>query len=160
MTTTNTSPSLAQLTFVKPIPGLPDYKEWSLAPVGEDSPFMVLTSLDSDVVSFIIVEPGYFFTDLIVDVDDQTQDLLQLNEASDAVLYVILTLGETLETTTANLLGPIVVNVHNGNCVQMIRTQTDDSTKEPLVVANTTQTTAPVEEAASVIVEEVEIESE
>lgn len=122
------------LTFVAPMPGFPEATGWTLASWGgEESPFKTLEASGLQAPSFVVVEMGAFWPNVDVILDDTTVEVLAIEKAEDVALYVILTLGESLETTTGNLLGPVVVNMTNGRACQMIRTNTHHSTRERLV---------------------------
>lgn len=124
------------LDLVAPMPGFPEATGWHVGQWGEvDSPFKLLSAEGEQAPAFVIVELGVFFPNTEVVLDDTTVDQLDITDPSDVALFVILTLGQDLASTTANLLGPIVVNVHNAKAVQMIRTNTEDTTQEPLFTA-------------------------
>lgn len=124
------------LDLVAPMPGFAEAAGWQLSNWGEvDSPFKLLSAEGDQAPAFVVVEPGLFYPDLQIVLDETTVELLAIEAPEDVALLVILTLGEDLATTTANLLGPIVVNVKNNKAVQMIRTNTEDTTRELLFAA-------------------------
>lgn len=124
------------LDLVVPMPGFAEAKGWQLSNWGEvDSPFKLLSAEGDEAPAFVVVEPGLFYPDLQIELDETTVDQLNIETTDDVALLVILTLGEDLASTTANLLGPIVVNVKNNRAVQMIRTNTEDTTRELLFAA-------------------------
>lgn len=124
------------LDLVAPMPGFAEATGWQLSNWGEvDSPFKLLAAEGEQAPAFVVVEPGLFFPDLQIVLDDTTIEQLAIASPEDVALLVILTLGDDLASTTANLLGPIVVNVKNNRAVQMIRTNTDDTTRELLFPA-------------------------
>ncbi|WP_336250243.1 flagellar assembly protein FliW [Stomatohabitans albus] len=122
------------LSFVAAMPGFPDVSGWGIANWGDpESPFKTLSAIDGKGPSFVMVELGVFWPTAEIELDETTIELLGIESPEDVALFAILTLGDSLETTTANLLGPIVVNVNNQHAVQMIRTNTHHSTREPLI---------------------------
>lgn len=124
------------LDLVAPMPGFAQATGWQLSNWGEvDSPFKLLSAEGEDAPAFVVVEPGLFYPDLQIELDETTVDQLGIETVEDVALLVILTLGEDLASTTANLLGPIVVNVKNSRAVQMVRTNTEDTTRERLFSA-------------------------
>ncbi|WP_370327177.1 flagellar assembly protein FliW [Euzebya sp.] len=122
------------LEFVTAVPGFPEARAWTLETWGDDanSPFKVLTADDVADLAFVVVDPFGFFPDYEPTLDTATVDALGLGSADDADVYVVLTVGETLQDTTANLLGPVVVNRTNGRAVQAILHQPGLSTRAPL----------------------------
>jgi flagellar assembly factor FliW len=129
--------STPMIEFVTAVPGFPDARSWMLEPWGDDpmSPFAMLSCRDVEGLAFVVVPPFPFFPDYEPDLDDATVQALDLKRPEDAAVYVVLTLGESLGDITANLLGPIVVNLTNRRAAQPILHQPGLSTSVPLVSA-------------------------
>lgn len=125
------------IEFVTAVPGFPEARAWSLEAWGDDaeSPFRLLSSNDVDGLAFVVVPPFLFFPDYEPELDDATVDALDINAPEDVIVYVVLTIGETIEQTTANLLGPVVINLVNNRAAQAVLHQPGLSTKTPLVAA-------------------------
>lgn len=125
------------IEFVTAVPGFPEARSWALRPWGDDddSPFRVLSSLDVEGLEFVVVPPYLFFPEYAPELDDATVDALGITAVEDVLVYVVLTLGDTIEQTTANLLGPVVVNAATNRAAQAILHQPGLSTKTPLVPA-------------------------
>jgi len=95
------------------LPGFPDARRFVLVEWGDGgSPFSLLRSLDHDALEFLVAAPVVLFPDYAPELDDVDAGALGLHEADDALILVIVTVGEEAEDATANLLAPIVVNVH------------------------------------------------
>ncbi len=126
-----------QIAFVAPMPGFPDARSWALSTWGDDpsSPFTLLRSNDVEGLEFIVLAPFLFFPDYEPELDRGTVDALGLTGPEDVDVFVVLTLGEAIESTTANLMGPIVVNRTTGVAAQAILLQGGLSTKTPLVAS-------------------------
>lgn len=122
------------LDFVAAVPGFPQARSWELQPWGDgdDIPFRVMSSLDVEGLEFVVVPPFPFFPDYEPEIDDSTVDSLGIESPEDVMVYVVLTVGESLETTTANLLGPIVINTTNNRAAQAILHQPGLTTRMPL----------------------------
>ena len=124
-----------ELHFAGGLPGFPDVRRFVLIRLGDDaSPFSVLRSLDdgSDL-EFVVTHPGLFFPDYEPEIDDDTAQRLELKSADDALLLVIVTVGNPVSTSTANLLGPIVVNRHSRAAAQAVLGNSGYATREALV---------------------------
>lgn len=127
--------SASMIEFVTAVPGFPEARTWELNGWGDDaaSPFSLLSSTDVEGLQFVVVPPFLFFPDYEPELDEATVELLSLERVEDVMVYVVLTLGESIDSTTANLLGPIVVNTATGSATQAILHQPGLSTKAPLV---------------------------
>lgn len=95
------------------MPGFPDARRFVLIEWGESgSPFSLLRSLDHESLEFLVAAPVVLFPDYAPELDDVDAGALGLERAEDALVLVIVTVGENAEDATANLLAPIIINVH------------------------------------------------
>lgn len=109
------------ITMAAGLPGFPDARRFVLVEWGDDdSPFTMLRSLDHESLAFLVAAPVALFPDYAPEVDDATVDALGLRSADDALVLVIVTAGEDATDATANLLAPIVVNVHTRAAAQVV----------------------------------------
>ena len=69
-----------------------------------------LRSLDDPDLRFLVVPPATFFPDYAPVVDDDVVADLGIEDVAEVLVLVILTAGDSLAETTANLLGPVLVN--------------------------------------------------
>ncbi len=127
---------LPELRFRGGLPGFPDRERFTLSPWGdESSPFSLLRSLDSDDLSFVVVPPSLFFPEYEPEVADDTVAEIGIETADDAMVLVIVTVRRPVSESTANLLGPLVVNVHTLEGVQAVLDPDRYSPAEPLAAA-------------------------
>lgn len=126
--------SASVISFGSGIPGFPSAQHFRLVPWGSnDSPFSVLHCLDLPL-ELVVMLPNDFFPDYAPEIDDETVERLGLVTADDALVLVIVTVPDNVEQSTANLLGPIVINRHTRDAVQVVLTEAW-STRRPLLVA-------------------------
>ena len=130
---------LPELHFASGLPGFPDARRFVLVRLGDEaSPFSVLRSLDGAAdLEFVVTHPGLFFPDYEPEIDDDTADRLELRSADDALLLVIVTVTEPVSASTANLLGPIVVNRHTRAAAQAVLGASGYNTREQLIPSPT-----------------------
>jgi len=102
---------------------------------GSDSPFMLLRSLEVGGLEFVTVPPAVFFPDYRPEIDDASAARLLVRDPDDAVVLVILTVGDDPRESTANLLGPIVINRHTGCAAQVVLADRRHDVRTPLVKA-------------------------
>lgn len=126
-----------ELRFKGGLPGFPERERFALVQWGEEgSPFSLLQSLDADDLSFVVVPPALFFPDYEPVIHDDTASAIGIETAEDAMVLVIVTVGRPVTESTANLLGPLVVNVHDLVGVQAVLDPDKFSSVVPLVTAN------------------------
>ena len=122
------------IAFESGIPGFPAARHFTLVPWGtEDSPFSVLQCLDQQL-ELVVMLPDDFFPDYSPEIDDETVERLGLVTADDALVLVIVTVPDNVEQSTANLLGPIVINRHTRAALQVVLSEAW-STRRPLLVS-------------------------
>ena len=115
------APGAAKLYFNAGIPGFPQAREFSLRPWGTGpTPFSVLESQDVAGLCFVTVDPAVFFPFYEPQFGAEVYQALDAGSGDDVKILVILTLHSRPEETTANLLGPVVVNAETGRAVQAV----------------------------------------
>ena len=130
---TTVTEDLPELQFAAGLPGFPEAHRFVLVRLGEaDSPFSMLRSLDEPELEFVVAAPGMFFPHYEPEIDDSVAGRLGLGRADDALLLVIVTVAEQPADSTANLLGPIVVNRHSRLAAQAVLDAGRYATKEAL----------------------------
>lgn len=115
--------------FSNGIPGFPDEKSFLLYPLEDQEVFSILQSVQFHEVAFVVTNPFSFFQDYDFRLDESSVTALDLHEASDALPFVILTLGDSITTSTANLQAPIILNTKNKRGKQVILHDTTYQTK-------------------------------
>ena len=134
MSTTQTLDELPELVFERGIPGFRDARRFALVRVDE-GPFGILRCLDHPGVEFVVVPPLFFFADYQPEIDDDSAKELGITDPDGALLLVVVTVAEDIARSTANLLGPIVINPDTRRGAQVILAGTDHKTQAPLVPA-------------------------
>lgn len=125
---------LPELRFDAGLPGFPQARRFVLVRLGDaDSPFSVLRSLDDAGLEFVVVPPGLFFPDYEPEIDDEVVNRLELRSPDDALLLVVVTVADQPADSTANLLGPLVVNRQTRAAAQAVLDPTRYSTRELLL---------------------------
>ncbi|WP_042350837.1 flagellar assembly protein FliW [Bacillus massiliigorillae] len=120
--------------FPAGVPGFLDEKQFVLYPLANDNVFSVLQSVLHKDIAFIVTNPFLFFKDYDFILEDQIVSFLEIGNKQDVLTLVILTLGESLESTTANLQAPVILNMKNHTAKQVILHNSPYQTKHALVV--------------------------
>ncbi|MDZ5471955.1 flagellar assembly protein FliW [Bacillus sp. 31A1R] len=128
--------------FRQGLPGFLDKTEFTIVPFHEEGPFMIMQSIQTPALAFVMISPFDFFEGYSVKLTDQLLETLEIKEKEDIALFVILTVKEPFEDTTANLQGPIVINTKKKLGKQFILSDASYKTKHYL----TNQLTSSVKE--------------
>lgn len=109
------------ITMLAPFLGFPASKQFFLRPHGENSPFMWLQALDDPGLAFVVVQPGLFLPDYSPSLQPFVLKELQLAKGNAPEILVILTIPSGKpRAMTANLLGPVVLNVNKRLAKQVL----------------------------------------
>ena len=98
------------ITFENGIPSFEEENEFILLELGEDTPFLVMQSVNTSAVAFLVAEPFNFYQEYEIALTDTVIEKLKIGNKEDVALFGILTVKEPFEQTTMNLKGPIVIN--------------------------------------------------
>lgn len=100
------------ISFPEGLPGFEEEKEFIIINnEDEENPFCWLQSVKNPDLAFVIVDPFFVFSDYSVDLSETVQEKLKIKDEKDVAVYSIVVVPEDLKKMTANLLGPIVINV-------------------------------------------------
>ena len=100
--------------------GFEQARRFCLIDHGQQSPFRWLQCVDAPGLAFVVVNPYDFFANYQVEMEDGDAAAIGLREPEDAVILNLVTLGNTREDTTANLVGPIVLNAKSRKAKQVV----------------------------------------
>jgi flagellar assembly factor FliW len=118
-----------ELSFVRPLPGFGDLRRFVLVELpaddGGDPLLFELRSIEEPAVRFLCAAPTAFFPDYVVELDEADCTDLDLRDEADALVLVLLTIGQEAAPTTANLLAPVVVNARTRAAAQVILSGSD-----------------------------------
>lgn len=123
---------LPSLEFIGPVAGFPDLRRFVLAELDPPSLLRSLRSLDDPGLRFLVLPPGPFFPDYTPEIGDEWADHLQLTDAEDALVLVIVTPGASAADATANLLAPVVINVVTRQAAQVVLEDSSLPLRAPL----------------------------
>ena len=130
------SADIPELYFRAGLPGFPESRRFALVRWGaNEGPYSVLVDLDDTDIRFLVAPPALFFPQYEIELDDRSVGQLALGAPDEALVLMIVTLGEKPEDATANLLGPIVINTSTREGIQVVLPEAGWSTKVPLLAA-------------------------
>lgn len=101
----------AVIRFPRGLIGFEHQHEFALLNLKEDSPFMLLQSLDMPALGFLVTDPFCFVADYDVVVPEADKNLLEVQSVGQVAVLVTVTIPAGCpDATTLNLAGPIVLN--------------------------------------------------
>lgn len=111
------------LNFVSPIIGYNEYLKFTIIEQENNELFQWLQCVDNPELAFPISIPSYFNIDYNFEIDDVTQEKLELTDVQNLLIYNIVTIpNSNPKGATINLLAPILINSQTNNAMQYIIT--------------------------------------
>jgi len=90
-----------------------------------------LHSIEDPALAFLTVVPSFFFPDYEPEISDEDAAALELEDPEQAQVLCLVTIAG--DDITANLMGPVVLNVATRTARQIVLSDQRWSTREPLV---------------------------
>ncbi|MCX8117529.1 MAG: flagellar assembly protein FliW [Desulfobacterota bacterium] len=115
--------------------GFPDEKRFVLLKHSEESPFLWFQSVDNGHLAFVVTDPFWFQPDYDFEIDPQEAEVLELKghpEEVQTLVVVNLHLSNGPPVITANLLGPIVINLRKRLAKQLVLYRSAYSHRHPI----------------------------
>jgi flagellar assembly factor FliW len=120
--------------FSVPILGFDRCQSFVLLEHQKNSPFEWLQSTEDPDLAFIVSHPAYFKMDYPVVIPDETLEQLAIKSEQDVLIYTIINIpDDNPKAMTANLLGPIIINIHTMQAVQIVLSQSQYHTRHLLL---------------------------
>lgn len=113
------------LHFEDGLPGFPNAKQFVLLPIESELTLATLQCVTDAAIGFITAYPFAFKPDYAFDLTDSDKAALKLEKEEDVLVYSIVTLKDTFEASTINLLAPIILNKETKQGKQIILQDND-----------------------------------
>ncbi|WP_164218347.1 flagellar assembly protein FliW [Virgibacillus sp. YIM 98842] len=98
------------IKFAAGVPGFNEEKEFILMDIPGNDGFQILQSIKSANTAFIVTNPHQIYPDYTFDLDENTQNMLQIKSEKEVVVFTILTIKDPFQESTLNLKAPIIIN--------------------------------------------------
>ncbi len=124
------------ISFPHGIPGFEDKKQFVLVQIPDFVPFEWLVCVDGSRLRFAVINPLLFRTDYLPNINKEELEELAIKKPEDILLYTIVTIAENPLQSTANLVGPVMINKTKRVGKQVIIEDERYSTQEPILRKN------------------------
>ena len=126
-------PASACYSFPGGILGFPDVHRYILFDNPGGGPLKWLQAVDDPTLAFVCCDPALFLPGYRVEVRREDLAEISLGSVQDGYVLVILVIGKDPAETTANLLGPIVLNVPACLGKQLVLSESGHSARHPVL---------------------------
>lgn len=127
------------ISFPHGVLGFPDIKRYIVLNHlnKPDIPFKWLQAVDSPAPAFAITDPTLFYPDYNPEISEQDLRELEINNPTERGIIVIVTIPHGMpEKMTANLQGPVVVNLRTREAKQIVLRGEQYQVRSPLLNNN------------------------
>jgi flagellar assembly factor FliW len=124
------------ISFPAGIPGFEERQTFVLSEIAEYAPFEWLACIDGSKLRFAVINPLLFCPDYDPTITKAHIAELQLDKPDDVLMYAIVTIRENPLDSTANLIGPIIINKARRLGKQIVIDDDRYSTQEPILRKN------------------------
>ena len=121
------------ITFPSGIPGFEKNKSFVLVSIPDYVPFEWLVCVDGSPLRFAVINPLMFKPDYAPKIQKEQLEEMGFVKPEDVLLFVIVTINENPLSSTANLVGPILINKARRLGKQVIVEDDQYTTQEPIL---------------------------
>ena len=106
--------------FDEGIPGFEKATEWIILCNPTEEPFAWLQSVSVPDLSVVVIDPWLICPGYSAKISDYDVQRLGIRDREDALLLVIVSVKDRIDEMTANLIGPILLNVRERRGSQVV----------------------------------------
>lgn len=110
----------AEIYFPKGLLGFEEHHRYTISWEPQKAPFSILEAADGSL-HFILVPICEIIPEYLFEATEKEEELLDYQDGDECVLYAIVTLPSEPAQMTANLQGPVVINLSKQRGIQAIR---------------------------------------
>jgi len=104
----------------KGIIGFEQFKKYVLLEREDSDPFCWLQSLEDPNLAFVVINPMVFFKNYKIEIHHKELEDISVTTLDRIEIYAIVTIPEDISRMSANLLGPLVINLDNNLTKQVV----------------------------------------
>jgi len=108
------------IEFPKGVIGFEQFKKYVLLEREDSDPFCWLQSLEDPNLAFVVINPTIFFKNYKIEIHYKELEDIQVSSLDRIEIYAIVTIPDDLARMSANLLGPLVINLDNNRAKQIV----------------------------------------
>jgi len=118
------------------LPGFPGVEQYILIEDSDSSPFCWFQAVGNPDLALVVMDPLVFMPDYNIELDGVIKDMgWDGVEEKDLYIYVVVNIFGEKESRkiTANLMGPLVINLTTNQAVQVVLTDSGYSSQHTII---------------------------
>jgi flagellar assembly factor FliW len=129
---TRVEPANIPYVFPQGLYGLEEYRTFILMVTDETSPFAYLQSVENEYIRLLLANPFVFYPDYEFELPAKDLTALETPKREHVSVWVTVSVRESFQTATINLLAPIVFNTEKRIGRQVVLHNSQYEIKAPL----------------------------
>lgn len=121
------------ITFRQGLPGFEGERRFYFVQPDGHYPLSYMQAADDSALSFIVVNPFLFYQDYQFELNKVVKEELAIQKEADVQVFSLLSVRESLQSATLNLLAPLVINPNAKQGKQIVLHQSGYHTRHPLM---------------------------
>lgn len=117
-TMSDTELEMPIIDMALPMPGFPAHRQFVLVRLNDQGLLYAFTSVEDPELRFLVAPPEPFFPDYAPEIENEVFAALNTKDPDRLLVMVVITAG--VDTTTANLLAPIIVDRDSRRAMQVV----------------------------------------
>lgn len=106
--------------FPKGILGFEQFHRYVILHREDSEPFRWLQSIEDPNLAFVISNPAFFFPGYKIEMSLRELEDIEVDETTNVETYVIVTIPKDISQMSANLQGPLLINVDKSIAKQTV----------------------------------------
>jgi flagellar assembly factor FliW len=119
------------INFSAGLLGFSSFKRYTLLQPDDEGVFFWLQSVDAPDLAFVVTDPSLWVRDYEATIRREQMEELGMSKLDDAQVFVIVNKYD--RSLTANLQGPLVVNIQNRDAMQLVLADKRWTTRHEIV---------------------------
>ena len=111
--------------FEEGLPAFEECKDFVFVMDKKLQPFICMQSLNKQNLSFVLIDPFTIKRDFTVRLQENILEALEVKSKDELLILSVVTVNPDMTKTTANLMGPIVINLKTNKGMQVILEDVD-----------------------------------
>ena len=119
------------IEFPSGLLGFTGYSKFALLQPNDDAVFFWLQSVEAPELAFVVTDPSLWVPEYQATIRREQMTELEMSDLDEAQVFVIVNKYD--QSLTANLQGPLVINVTNRTAVQLVLAEKRWTTRHEIV---------------------------
>jgi len=120
------------INFADGIPGLEQFKKYTLLQFEESYPIVWLQSLDDTAICLPVLDTFTVLPDYVFDIDETDVSELELKSPEQLHVVSVVVIPEDVQGMTVNLAAPIIINTLTGQARQIVLNGSEYNVRAPV----------------------------